>query len=132
MADDRIAEVFAEIRAKMMRGLDALGGLSQTRIETSISVPVKRDAAGNVTERSAPNQPPRLDTGELHGNVEHKTWDHGNIVGVTVGVSKPDKPWVPVELEEGTGRVKRRPFMRPEMDRLQGGDGTEVVIEALE
>ncbi len=129
---DRLSEAFAEIRAKMMRGLDALGGLSQTRIETTISVPVKRDAAGNVTERSAPGEPPRLDTGELHGNIAHQAWDHGNILGVTVGAAKPDKPTVPVELELGTGRVAPRPFMRPEMDRLTAGDGTAVVVEAME
>lgn len=128
---DAIGEFIARFKARAIAALDAGGAVAQAGIEQAISTPVKRDAEGNVTERSAPGEPPRLESGQLHGNVQHKTFDSGNIVGVTVGVSRPETPSAPVELEFGTSRVRPRPFMRPAMDRFAASD-KQVVISALE
>jgi hypothetical protein len=90
----------------------------QAELEAAISKPVGRDFAGNVTERSKPGEPPRLETGELAGNVESVVVRSGPAeVVMAIGVSKPDKPEVPVELEYGGPNNAPRPFVTPSMHR---------------
>ncbi len=127
---DLIGEFIARFRAAALQGLDVGGGEAQDFIETTISTPVGRGAGGAVVERSKPEQQPRLDTGDLHANISHSTWDRGNIVGVTVSATRPSNPDVPGYLERGTMKMGRRPFMRPGMDNF-AASRKEIVVDTI-
>lgn len=127
---DLIDQAFDLIRAKLTSAMKVGGQHAEEDIAKAISVPVGRDFAGNPNVRSAPGRPPRLDTGQLHGNVEHTIISTDNSVGFVVASSRPDTPDVPRDLEEGSARVAPRPYMVPARERFRNG-GKNVVIEAL-
>lgn len=124
-------EALRRIRAALKAGVAAGGKFAQADVERRISKPVVRDFAGNVIQRSAPGEPPRLDTGQLHGNVDSAAWEGHNVVGATVGVSRPDTPSVPIELEFGTERIRPRPFMVPAKNEFAARGGTAAIAEAI-
>jgi hypothetical protein len=125
------------LRQPLLTALEALGVREVAAIEADLSVPVGRDAAGNVNARSAPGQPPRTDEGILKGNVTHSL-DAGSLSelpSLTISAARPpegdgDDPDAAVILEFGGvgnwGYVQARPFMRPALNRLEGYAGDFV------
>jgi hypothetical protein len=73
-----------------------------------ISVPVQR--TGNRVIRSRPGQPPRKDTGRLHGSVKGVAAKVGKdrVEGKVTTATPYDQ-----FLEKGTSKMSRRPFAGP-------------------
>lgn len=116
MSDELLRQAFARIRGKLEGAMRTAGKMAQAEIEQSISTPVGRDFAGNVVVRSLPGRPPRMETGQLAGNVESAVYSRPNAVGFAVGSSRPETPDVPADLEFGIS-LEARPYMRPAFDR---------------
>jgi hypothetical protein len=104
----------------------------QKAVYNHLSVPVTRDFAGNVIERSEPGDAPEKDEDILRQNIEwHVVPDeHGDQVGYLTASRPPqeedDQPDAAFILENGGmgqppfGYVMPRPFMRPAADRMEG------------
>jgi hypothetical protein len=125
------------LRQPLITALEALGVREVAAIEADLSVPVGRNAAGDVTTRSAPGQPPRTEEGVLRGNVSHavSAGSLAELPSLTVSAVRPpegdgDDPEAAVILEFGGvgewGYVQARPFMRPALTRLEGYAGDFV------
>lgn len=89
--------------AAISRAGEAVGAKLRARIEDKISEPVERDFTGQSVTRAeqgfGPGDPPRLDTGTLHANIEANTERRGDEVATTVSASNPENPEVPAILE---------------------------------
>jgi hypothetical protein len=125
-------EGFADrLFASLEKRLREVAKDEQASLEDHLSTPVERNFAGEVTRRSDVGEDPRKDEGQLVGNVESQVvQDGGKAIILAVGVSRPDTPWVPAELEYGTGHQKgERPFMRRAMQRA--GEAVGIASQAV-
>lgn len=115
----------------ILKALEDIGQGEEETIEMAISIPVERDFAGNVIQRSAPGEPPRLDEGILHGigiesHVVHEDgWPTLYLTATRPPEDPGDDPDAALILEEGGVSnwgvyVQPRPFMYPAVVRLSG------------
>lgn len=113
---------------RIERRLFLLGNQLVRDLDDALSVPVGRDAAGNVTQRSAPGEHPRTETGRLReGLSSHVVTDAGAGNGlevelVVVSARPPrsnDPADVPQRLEYGIGDIAPRPYMRPSFEEAK-------------
>jgi hypothetical protein len=109
-------------------GTLALAREGVRRIKQRISIPVGRDANGNVVQRSLPGEPPRKEHGQLQMHVEQKVSVKGDGIKGEVYASRPpienlDDPEAAIRLEYGGYshgvHIAPRPYMRPEFDLLR-------------
>jgi hypothetical protein len=108
-------------RKKLLNAVDKVMKEEQVHTEEMLSVPVGRGnkvieftttggknvkftAKNQVTERSKPGEPPRLETGELHGHVFVQSALHQDRIESINSVSRPSTPDVPRILEEHLDR----------------------------
>lgn len=110
------------IAGPLESALRALGAMSQARIEVSISHPVERGLGGRVIRRSPEGGPPWLDEDILHGSIGHvvEEAEPGGLPSLTIFASRNDGGGdVAYDIEYGHGKVAARPFMTPELSRLE-------------
>ena len=79
---------------------------------------------GSFRTRSAPGQPPAVDTGTLRNSVQSKPqYIAGTgmtsivLTGLVAGVNKDAR--IPRWLEYGTSRMKARPFIAPSLEAIR-------------
>ena len=79
---------------------------------------------GSYRTRSAPGQPPAVDTGTLRNSVQSKPqYIAGTgmtsivLTGLVAGVNKDAR--IPRWLEYGTSRMKARPFIAPSLEAIR-------------
>src|SRR5688572_31361803 len=110
------------IRPALNAALFEIGERETESIIASLSVPVVRDAGGNVVERSKPGEPPRVDEDVLRQNVVFDVVYDEGVPVLTIEASRPpesagDNADAAVILEEGGvsnfGPIEPRPFMAP-------------------
>jgi hypothetical protein len=118
------AAITAALAPAINAAMKEIGAREVASIEAALSVPVERDFAGNVVERSKPGEPPRLDEDILRGNVEWRTVTDEPKPYLVVLTSRPGtEPDAAITLEYGGvsswGYVQARPFMTPAFDRMK-------------
>jgi hypothetical protein len=114
-------DVARAIAPALARALREIGKEEAAEIQSELSVPVGRGAAGNVVQRSAPGERPRMEHGILRANVGYAVDAGGRLPELTVFASRPaedagDDPDAAVILETELNR----PFMGPAARRLEG------------
>lgn len=124
------AAIRQALEQPITRALQWLGEGEEETIEQAISIPVVRNAAGEVIERSKPGQPPRMDEDILHGiGIDHTVVSEDGWPVLYLTATRPpegegDDPDAALILEEGGqsnwGYVQPRPFMFPAVVRLSG------------
>jgi hypothetical protein len=87
-------------RKKLLNAVDKVMKEEQVHTEELLNRPVGYDAAGNVTVRSKPGEPPRRETGELQGNVFVQSALHPDRIESILSVSRPSTPDVPRQLQD--------------------------------
>jgi hypothetical protein len=115
----------------------------QKAVYTHLSVPVTRNAAGDVMERSEPGDAPEMEEDILRQNIEwHVVTEEGETVGYLTAIRPPqntdgemDDPDAAFILENGGISnwgvyVQPRPFMRPASDRMENY-AEEVIAQHL-
>ena len=120
-----MAAINAAIQAPMHAAMKEIGAREVAAIEEALSVPVGRDFAGNVVERSKPGAPPRLEEDVLRGNVQWRLVTDEAKPYLVVLTSRPDSDAADaaITLEYGGvsswGPIEERPFMRPAYERMK-------------
>jgi hypothetical protein len=114
-------DVARAVAPALVRALHAVGREEVAEVEAALSVPVGRNAAGMVVERSKVGEPPRREHGILQGNVDYAIDTQGRLPELVVFASRPaeeagDDPDAAVVLEVEL----HRPFMGPAARRLEG------------
>jgi hypothetical protein len=124
----------AALLPPLKSGTEALGRKSERRIKERISVPVGRDANGNVVVRSQPGEPPRKEHGQLQSHVAHSVEVQGEKVVGSVYSHRPprepgDDPDAAVRLEYGGYshgvHIEPRPHVVQEVELLRGEAAAE-------
>lgn len=120
------------LRNRLAGAVKAVVKSEQATIERAISVPVGRDFAGNVIQRSKPGQPPRMETGQLHANIDTTVELFPREIVGTIRSSRPETPEVPAKLEFGdpSENLAARPYMRPAVERLKE-TAKKRILEAM-
>jgi hypothetical protein len=128
---DKLRKAFL---APLKSGTEALCRQSERRIKQRISIPVGRDANGNVVVRSAPGEPPRKEFGQLQSHVEHDVVVQGEKVVGSVYSHRPpreprDDPNAAVRLEYGGYshgvHIQPRPHVVQEVELLRNSAAAE-------
>jgi hypothetical protein len=120
-----MAAITAALQPAINAAMKDIGTREVASIEEALSVPVERDFAGNVIERSKPGEPPRLDEDVLRGNVEWRLVGDGDDRHLVVMAARPDSDAADaaITLEYGGvsswGYIEERPFMRPAFERMK-------------
>jgi hypothetical protein len=123
----------------VLPGLRAIGVKETAAIQADLSVPVGRDALGNVIQRSAPGEPPRMEEDILRQNIEWDIVREGEGIVLEITAHRPaqeanDDEDAAVILEYGGvgnwGPIAARPFMTPAMLRIEGYAEQEIVKHA--
>ena len=104
----------AVLFAALQPGLEQIGAKETAAIKQAISVPVGRDARGNVTVRSKRGEPPRLETGELQSEIQYAVLTVNGAPLLEIGSARPSTPRVPDILE----MELNRPYMAPALMRM--------------
>lgn len=129
MSYRRTRPIHEVLREPVLSAFEEIGEKEVLSIKASLSIPVTRDENGNVIERSAPGEAPRMDDDILRQNIEHVTLlNEDGVPELDVLASRPphdegDQSNAAEVLEFGgtsaQGRyVAPRPFMRPAADRI--------------
>jgi hypothetical protein len=91
----------------MLEAVKVAAKALQVRIEEDISTPVVRDFTGQPVTRAeqglGPGDPPRLDSGDLHANVDSSAELSANGAVGTVSSSRNENPMVPYYAEINPG-----------------------------
>jgi hypothetical protein len=127
-AESLATSLMAYIREPLLAASQEIGERAVAEIQESLSVPVER-LPGGVVIRSAPGEPPRMETGALRENVEYVVLlDDEGVPEIHVMSDRPpqgagDQADAAAILEYGgvnqAGReVAPRPYMAPEADRI--------------
>ena len=125
------ADIMAANIAGIERGLKI--AMIQLQKELRITLSKKGSGAGYFggskgkgyfRTRSAPGQPPAVDTGTLRNSVQSKPqYIAGTgmtsivLTGLVAGVNKDAR--IPRWLEYGTSRMKARPFIAPSLEAIR-------------
>lgn len=112
--DKDIAQQAAECQAKFR----SYGVKAMTDIEKALNnvlLSVERDAKKLFKTRkdeSIDGEPPRVQTGRLRASITHRIERDGDLLHGSVGTNVD----YAVELELGTGRKWKHPFLQPALD----------------
>lgn len=100
MAED-LGAITEDVKKRCMAAIDEAAVETRVVLRRLVSVPVGRDFEGRVTERSKRGEPPRMDTGSLHGSIviEPSVYHDGEISAVIGTKIKYAR-----RLEEGLSR----------------------------
>jgi hypothetical protein len=109
-----------QMKQRLGAALKEVMAEEQAATEQRLSVPVGRGPGGFVTVRSKPGESPRLETGELHGNVESFVELHETHIEGTLRVSRPGTPEVPRMLQD---QMNRPITIESELDLAHHGAG---------
>jgi hypothetical protein len=122
--------LFAAIEPIATAALTEIAEREVPAIELALSVPVTRDFAGRVVERSKPGEPPRMEEDILRQNGSWQINQDGESFVLTISWTRPpeggdDQPHAASILEFGgvnqQGKyVEPRPFMAPALERISG------------
>jgi hypothetical protein len=115
------------IRQRVHRAVVAVLKEEQQHTEAILSVPVGYGVGGYVTVRSRPGEPPRLETGELQGNVDSSAELHPDRVEGRIRVERPSTPDVPFILQEQMSR----PILTQSETRLRTNGGDRIAHHVL-
>lgn len=97
LLDRRSKEILAKIRASMRAGKSGR---------------MYYKPGGGMYQASAPGEPPAVRTGKLLNSLRRRKSNRGLRIKITAEVRHGK--W----MEEGTGKVAPRPFMKPVMDTM--------------
>jgi hypothetical protein len=110
-----MAEFIGRLMGSLEREMRDIGKRAEANLEEALSVPVGRDFAGGVVQRSLPGEPPRKETGQLQGNIESAVARDATSLVLGVGASRPETPDVPEILEFDLNR----PFVTTSMNETR-------------
>jgi hypothetical protein len=125
----------ADIMAANIKGIERGLGIAMLGLQESMRIRLSqvgggaeyrggRKGTGSFRTRSAPGQPPAVDTGTLRNSVQSKPqYVAGTgmtsivLAGLVAGVHKDAR--IPGWLEYGTSRMQARPFIAPSLKEIR-------------
>ena len=125
----------ADIMAANIAGIERGLKIAMIQLQTELRVKLSQVGSGagyfggskgkgSYRTRSAPGQPPAVDTGTLRNSVQSKPqYIAGTgmtsivLTGLVAGVNKDAR--IPRWLEYGTSRMKARPFIAPSLEAIR-------------
>ena len=125
----------ADIMAANIEGIERGLKIAMIQLQTELRITLSKKGSGagyfggskgkgSYRTRSAPGQPPAVDTGTLRNSVQSKPqYIAGTgmtsivLTGLVAGVNKDAR--IPRWLEYGTSRMKPRPFIAPSLDVIR-------------
>lgn len=125
----------ADIMAANIEGIERGLKIAMVALQTELRITLSKKGSGagyfggskgkgSYRTRSAPGQPPAVDTGTLRNSVQSKPqYIAGTgmtsivLTGLVAGVNKDAR--IPRWLEYGTSRMKARPFIAPSLEAIR-------------
>ena len=125
----------ADIMAANIAGIERGLKIAMIQLQTELRVRLSKKGSGagyfggskgkgSYRTRSAPGEPPAVDTGTLRNSVQSKPqYIAGTgmtsivLTGLVAGVNKDAR--IPRWLEYGTSRMKARPFIAPSLEAIR-------------
>ena len=125
----------ADIMAANIAGIERGLKIAMIQLQTELRITLSKKGSGagylggskgkgSYRTRSAPGQPPAVDTGTLRNSVQSKPqYIAGTgmtsivLTGLVAGVNKDAR--IPRWLEYGTSRMKARPFIAPSLKAIR-------------
>jgi hypothetical protein len=124
------AKLLAALEPKITAALMEMGEAETRTIYYSLSIPVTRDFAGRVSQRSQPGEAPRVDEDILRQNISYDVQQQEDGFTLYIRASRPpqesnDQFNAASILEFGGmnqqgSYVAPRPFMYPALMRMSG------------
>ena len=125
----------ADIMAANITGIERGLKIAMIQLQTELRITLSKKGSGagyfggskgkgSYRTRSAPGEPPAVDTGTLRNSVQSKPqYVAGTgmtsivLAGLVAGVNKDAR--IPRWLEYGTSRMKARPFIAPSLEAIR-------------
>ena len=125
----------ADIISANIEGIERGLKIAMIQLQTELRITLSKKGSGagyfggskgkgSYRTRSAPGQPPAVDTGTLRNSVQSKPqYIAGTgmtsivLTGLVAGVNKDAR--IPRWLEYGTSRMKARPFIAPSLEAIR-------------